>query len=302
MELHEIRYFLATSETLNFTRAAELCNVSQPALSRAIRNLEEKLGGGPLIHRERGKSHLTELGRIMVPYFEQVLTQLQEAAKRAKDFTQLDQGELRVGLMGTIGPVCLSNFIADFVHRHPGVKVSIQDGPVDEIEGALEQGEFDAAIFCRSEILDEKFHTLPLFKERFVVALPPEHVLAKLPHVKMRDLNGEHYLGRAQCEYYEHLRKIRLQLGGIEFVASHTSNREDWIQSMVVAGLGFTYLPEFVVTVPNLVTRPLVEPEVSRTIQLVTVRGRPHSPAVGAFVRQARQHSWQGKVEVAQPN
>ena len=301
MELHEIRYFLAISETLNFTRAAERCNVSQPALTRAIRNLEDKLGGGPLIHRERGKSHLTELGRIMLPYFERVYGQLQEAAKRAKDFTQLNEGELRVGLMSTIGPNCLSYFIAEFVERHPRVKVSLQDGSVNEIKQALERGELDAAIFCRPEPLDNKVHSLPLFEERFVVALPPNHPLTKLQQITMRDLDGEHYLGRAHCEYYERLRDIRMRLGGIEFVIRHTSNRDDWIQSMVMAGLGFTYIPEFAVTMPNLVTRPLVEPEVLRTIQLVTVRGRPHSPAVGAFVREARRHSWQGKVEMMQP-
>ena len=59
MELHEIRYFLAVCETLNFTRAAERCNVTQPSLTRAIQSLEGKLGGGPLINRERGNTHLT---------------------------------------------------------------------------------------------------------------------------------------------------------------------------------------------------------------------------------------------------
>src|SRR5262245_47825542 len=71
MELHEIRYFLALCDTLNFTRAAEQCNVSQPALTRAIQHLEGKLGG-PLVHRERANTHLTELGRIMRPYFQQI--------------------------------------------------------------------------------------------------------------------------------------------------------------------------------------------------------------------------------------
>jgi DNA-binding transcriptional LysR family regulator len=62
---------------------------------------------------------------------------------------------------------------------------------------------------------------------------------------------------------------------------------------MVMAGLGFTYIPEHAVTVPGLVIRPLVEPEVYRTVSLVTVRGRPHSPAVGAFVREAKRYDWQ---------
>jgi LysR substrate binding domain-containing protein len=61
---------------------------------------------------------------------------------------------------------------------------------------------------------------------------------------------------------------------------------------MVLAGLGFTYIPEYAVTVPGLQLRPLVEPEVYRTVSLVTVRGRPHAPAVGAFVRAAKRYRW----------
>ena len=67
----------------------------------------------------------------------------------------------------------------------------------------------------------------------------------------------------------------------------YRSERDDWIQVMALAGLGFTFIPEFAVTVAGLLTRPLVEPEVTRVINLVTVRGRPYSPAVGAFVRTA---------------
>ena len=70
MEIHEIRYFLATSETLNFTRAAEQCNVSQPALTRAIQQLEDELAG-PLIRREGKLSHLTDLGQRMLPLMQQ---------------------------------------------------------------------------------------------------------------------------------------------------------------------------------------------------------------------------------------
>jgi DNA-binding transcriptional LysR family regulator len=68
---------------------------------------------------------------------------------------------------------------------------------------------------------------------------------------------------------------------------------------MVLAGLGFTYIPEYAVTMPGLVVRPVVEPEVYRTVNLVTVRGRPHSPAVGAFVREAKRHRWTDHVEAS---
>src|SRR5690349_19087705 len=70
MEMHQVRYFLAVARTLNFTRAAEQCNVSQPALTRAIRQLEEELAG-TLLRREGKHSHLTDLGERMVPLMRQ---------------------------------------------------------------------------------------------------------------------------------------------------------------------------------------------------------------------------------------
>lgn len=61
---------------------------------------------------------------------------------------------------------------------------------------------------------------------------------------------------------------------------------------MVLARIGFAFRPEFSVTLPGLVVRPLVEPEVRRDVVLATMPGRPHSPAVAAFVRAARSFSW----------
>jgi len=92
---------------------------------------------------------------------------------------------------------------------------------------------------------------------------------------------------------------LREQIGDVELKRPYTSERDDWIQCMVVAGLGFTYIPEYAVTVPGIVTRPLIDPEVYRTVSLVTVRGRPHSPAVGAFLREAKRYRWENPV--AQP-
>ena len=82
MELHEIRYFLALSKTLNFTKAAEVCNVSQPALTRAIQKMEDELGG-LLFSRERNNTHLTELGRLLEPHLTEVLARTQQAKETA---------------------------------------------------------------------------------------------------------------------------------------------------------------------------------------------------------------------------
>jgi LysR family transcriptional regulator, hydrogen peroxide-inducible genes activator len=297
MEMHEIRYFLAVSETLNFTRAAEHCNVSQPSLTRAIKNLEEKLGSGPLVHRERGNTHLTELGHMMLPYFQGMLTNLQAAQDKARSYQTPSGAALTIGLMCTIGPKLLLDLFSEFQEAHPGLQINLVDGPVPLIEEQLAKGALDVAIYGKPETLDDRFFALPLFRERFMVALPPRHPLANQNGIRMRDLDQQRYLGRANCEFLDRLRQIRLEIGGVEFVRPYTSDRDDWVQTMVMAGLGFTYMPEYAVTLPGLTVLPLVEPEVWRTVQLVTVRGRPHSPAIGAFLRQVRRCKWAGKVD-----
>jgi LysR family transcriptional regulator, hydrogen peroxide-inducible genes activator len=104
MEMHQIRYFLAVCETLNFTRAAEQCNVTQPALTRAVQKLEEQLGG-LLFRRERHLSHLTDLGRLMRPQLEQVWKQTEAAKTTARSFLKLEDAPLSLGVMCTIGPM-----------------------------------------------------------------------------------------------------------------------------------------------------------------------------------------------------
>ena len=87
MEIHQVRYFLAVRDALNFTKAAGQCNVSQPALTRAIQKLEEELGG-PLFHRDRSPTSLTELGRQVTPLLEQVWDGVTGAKERAKGIAE----------------------------------------------------------------------------------------------------------------------------------------------------------------------------------------------------------------------
>lgn len=186
----------------------------------------------------------------------------------------------------------LVDLFSNFLKAHRGIEIYLKDAPADALEDYLTQGDIDVAIFCRPGDIEDKFHTLPLYRERFVVAVGPGHPFERLNAVRIKDLHEQNYLSRANCEYQDHLREIRENIGGVELKRPYTSERDDWIQCMVLAGLGFTYIPEFAVTIPGLVTRPLVEPEVYRTVSLVTVRGRPHSPAVGAFVREAKGYRW----------
>jgi DNA-binding transcriptional LysR family regulator len=294
MEIHEIRYFLALCETLNFTRAAEACNVTQPALTRAIKGLEDKLGG-PLIHRERGNTHLTELGRIMQPHFRDMAERLTEARRVARDHARMQSAVLRLGLMCTIGPKPLVDLVGGFVAANPGVELEMHDAPAATIEDDLIRGALDLAIYCRPEAEPDALHRLPLFAERLMVAVSPSHPLARLNAVRLQDLAGQCYVQRSNCEYDGTLDEA-LRARGVEVRTLYRSERDDWVQAMVMAGIGFTFIPEYAVTLSGLAARPLIDPEITRKPALVTMRGRPHSPAVGAFLRSCRLYPWADRL------
>jgi DNA-binding transcriptional LysR family regulator len=290
MEMQQVRYFLALSRTLNFTRAAEQCNVSQPALTRQIQLLEAELGG-PLFHRERQNTHLSELGRLMLPYLETIQAQTDAVRAQSQARRMLDGATLQIGVMCTIGPAILSDFVLGFRGANPNVDLLVRDMSLEAVQAQLTEGGLDVALFASPEPLEDRLHGLPLFEERFVIALSPGHPLAQKNIVCARDLNDQAYVNRANCEYYDHI-GVEFQKVGVKVRKVFASERDDWVQGMIKAGLGFGLFPEFCLTDPGLVMRRLVEPEFVRTIQLVTVRGRPHSPAVGALVRQARAFRW----------
>ncbi len=119
MELHQIRYFLALGETLNFTKAAEVCHITQPALTRAIRNMEEELGG-LLFSRERNNTHLTELGRLIEPHLTEIMARAGEAKQTAARFIKLEKAQLSLGVMCTISPVAICQLPQSLQGRQSG--------------------------------------------------------------------------------------------------------------------------------------------------------------------------------------
>lgn len=290
MEMQQVRYFLAVAETLNFTRAAERCNISQPALTRAIKALEDELGG-PLINREQRHTHLSELGRMMAPYFQTIQEQSISAKATATEFCKLGAATLKIGAMCTIGPSIVADFLARYSLGFNAVDIEVAALGLDAMKQKLMRGELEVALLASPAPLSDEFHAMPLFHENFVLALPMTHRLANADCVPCRELDGERYINRANCEYYDLVHETFVT-NGVRTRKVFSSECDEWVIGMIKAGLGVGYFPEFAVRDPDIILKPLVEPSFSRTVCLVTVRGRPHSPAVGAFVKQARLEKW----------
>lgn len=290
MEMHQVRYFLAAAKALSFTRAAEVCHVSQPALTTAIKKLEAQLGSA-LFHRDGRQVLLTEFGRRMEPHLSQILQQANAAETLAKDFRLLKEVPIRLGVMSTIGPMRLAAFLAEFEQRAPGVEVAVRDGAPEALAAALTADELDLAILNPLDGLGENYRAEPLYAERYVVILPPEHPFKDRDAIALRDLSEQPYVDRLACEMREKVMSVCEDMG-VKLYARLRSEREDWVQSMVMASIGFAFMPEFSVTDPNSVWRPLVDPAVERTISLISMPGRKHSPAVAVLIGTIRAHRW----------
>src|SRR5215217_2420404 len=298
MEMHQVRYFLAVAEELNFTRAAERCNVAQPSLTRAIKLLEGELGG-PLFNRERVNTHLSELGRMVKPYLEQVYEQTREAKRQALDFVKLKKTILKLGVMCTIAPDQLVDLVCAVQSRNPGIELEIMDSSAEKLEERLIEGDLEVAIHCpAANQKDERLHYMALYREQFLVVLPAEHPLGAKNGIRPGDLNGLRYLNRINCEFNGYAGALWKE-HGLTCETAYRSERDDWILAMVASGLGFGFMPGSSVSHPRVIGRPMIDPEFWREVSLVTVRGRPHSPGVGALVREAMRSRWLGRAALA---
>jgi len=292
MEMYQVKYVLAAARLLNFTKAAALCNVSQPALTKAVKTLEAELGA-QVFHREGKKILFSDFGRSLLPHLQHIAHETEATQNLADNFRLLNNVPIRLGVMSTIGPVRLSRFLAKFQTDHLGVEVAVTEASADDLKRQLDSAELDLAVLNAMDDARDSFTVQQLYQERYVVIFSPDHRLAKLNAIKLSDLSGEPYVDRLSCELREMVMAV-CAANNVTLYARFRSEREDWVQAMVLARIGFAFMPECSVTLPELLQRPLIEPEVSRTISLLSVPGRPYSPATAAMVRAAQSFRWPG--------
>jgi LysR family transcriptional regulator, hydrogen peroxide-inducible genes activator len=292
MEMQQVRYFLAVAEELNFTRASDKCNVTQPSLSRAVKLLEEELGG-PLFRRERKSTHLTDLGNMVRPHLQSVYDHSMLAKHLSRDLKK--KVPLKLGIMSTISPDEIVDLIANIRARHPEVELKLCDANAKDLRARLLAGDLEVVICALpGEEPDDRVHSISLFREQMVLAIHPGHRLAKARVFPVREMNGECYIHRVNCEFAGYADEI-LQQQGVTCTPTYWSERDDWTLAMVAAGLGFAFMPANSIKHPGVLGLPVVEPEFWRQVNLVSVRGRQFSPGVGSLVREAMRKTWFGK-------
>jgi LysR family transcriptional regulator, hydrogen peroxide-inducible genes activator len=293
MEMHQVRYFLAVAQHMNFSRAAKECNVTQPSLSRAIQQLEAELGG-LLFRREHKSTHLTDLGQMVRPYLETIYGASTKAKKLSRELKEFERVPLKLGIMSTISPTEIVDLIAALKTQYEGLELRLCDASAGDLRRRLLDGDLEVAVYALpGEQIDDRTHAFPLFNEQMVIAVHQGHRLANQGSYPVSELNGEHYIHRMNCEFAGYADHI-LSEKGVTCTPTYWSERDDWTLAMVAARLGFAFMPINAVKHPGVIPLPVVEPEFWRRVNLVTVRGRPYSPGVGALVREAARKKWFG--------
>ena len=199
MEMHQVRYFLAVARLLNFTRAAEACNVAQPSLTRAISMLEAEFGGD-LFRRERRNTHLTQLGDRMLPILRQCYESAQSAKALASSVKTGGKVSLTIAIGDTVDIAIIVPQIQELARGIKGLEFALMRGPQEKIAEDLKSGAAEVAV---TESFDQPWDRLdmwPLITERFVFACSKSHRLAGRSSVDLRELAGEHSIVGNSCE------------------------------------------------------------------------------------------------------
>jgi DNA-binding transcriptional LysR family regulator len=292
MEMQQVRYFITVAKTLNFTRAAEECNVTQPALTRAIKLLEYELGGD-LIRREGRNSHLTELGNKMLP----MLSQCYEAATSAKALAQaLSKGDvstLSVAVARTIDPLLLMVPFREMYDMFPGIQLKLKRGTAADIVEMLQVGQVDLAIGGPLGETWDRLEVWPMFSESFHLIVGEDHPFAMDDAVDLdvELIQGERFLLHCGNDLTDYERE-KLSAAGVDLHTAHEVNSDRDLEALVVSGFGIAISPSRLSRSGGIKHLDFAALDIQRSVAIYTVAGRLRSRETAALLSMLRCKDW----------
>jgi len=240
MTLSELRFVLAVAKERNFRRASEKCFVSQPALSLAIKKLEDDLGV-QIFERSRTDISPTSIGEKIIEQATKALEEVNQIRVIAKQGNNQLSGVFRLGLIYSVGPYLLPELIPILRLSAPDMPLDIEENLTAQLETQLKNGVIDAAVVALPfEVAG--MNTLPLYDEKYVVMVPVNHAWADRSSINAEELAEENVLLLNTGHCYSHQvlqacpdlsRKGQVLQG----------NSLETIRNMVASNLGITVLP-----------------------------------------------------------
>lgn len=242
-ELAQLRCFTTVATELNFRRAAERLNMTQPPLSRQIQLLEHHLGV-ELFTRSTRSVALTAAGRAFFIEAQNLLEQAQQAAVAARRFARGDIGSVTISFVGSAVYEFLPKVIAEARLKQPQVKIVLSEMNTYQQHEALRARRIDLGI-VRSPLLETGYATECLVREPFVLAVPVSHPLASAESVGVQDLDGQPFLMYSHSAYPPFnelltgmLRSARVAPQFVQWLGSSLT-----ILALVNAGMGLALVP-----------------------------------------------------------
>lgn len=290
MEMHQVRYFLAVAQLLNFTRAAEECNVTQPSLTRAIKQLEAELGGD-LFRRERPAAQLTELGQRMHPLLKQCYDAAIGARSLASSFKGGEIGALRIALTHSIDLSLLIPHLNEIRRQFNQLEFRFLRGTSREVGEFLKKGEAELGIAAEIDEAWDRLDTWPLFTEAFDLIVSRDNRLAGHDAIEPVDLRAEQLLGRSYCEHSTRI-SASLREHGIDVDHGHEISSERDLIELVEADFGIAMLPRTSPVPEGLKRTSIAGLDARRTVSLYGVAGRQRTAVANAVMRLLRGADW----------
>ncbi|WP_217143905.1 LysR family transcriptional regulator [Streptomyces sp. AC627_RSS907] len=286
-----LRYFVAVAEEGSLTRAAERLFVSQPALTKQIRQLEAGLGVD-LFTRSRTGMALTEPGRALMERVPALLAGWEAARREARTAASRAARVLRVGFLASAANEATQPIVAEFARRRPGWRAEMRQAAWSNPSAGLADADVDVALVRLPFPGQEALRVLPLFSEARCVALAATHPLAARGTIAFRELWDEPFVAAppATGRWRDHWLAADERDGHPVRVGAVTEQPDDWL-SAIANGYGIALAPESAARFysrPGVVYRPVTGVSPSR-VAVAWAPADDDNPVVQDFVRCCRE-------------
>ncbi|RWH82182.1 MAG: LysR family transcriptional regulator [Mesorhizobium sp.] len=257
--LRQLHYLSVAAQVGSFRRTAEMCQVDQSNVGRALKQLEDHLGIS-LFERARSGVRLTPAGRQFLADVSPALELLESARRSARGIRRAESGLVRIGILTSLAGGFLRQLVETYAERHPRVTIDVRDGGRREHLAAVRARRLDAAIITGAEPVPG-CETRELWRERVYVALPESHPLAARPKLDWPDLKAEHFIvsrGEPGPEVHDYIVRRSADYSTYPDVEEKVA-LQDTLMNLVSLGQGITLVSAAwtAVKVPELVLRPL---------------------------------------------
>ena len=286
MNRNHLALFHAVARAGGISRGAALARVSQPAVSKQIKELEEALGVSLLERLPRG-SRLTDGGRLLAEYAQRLAALEQEAARAMEEFRGLKRGRLAIGASTTIGAYLLPQALGEFHRRHPGLELQLEIANTHTVQRHLLAGTVELGLtegLMAAEYLDSKiFH-----EDELVVIAPPGHPLLKRKRVTARVLCREPFVLREEGSGTRAVIEQALRKRGLAAKPVVSLAGTEAVKHAVIAGIGLAIVSRLAIgcelEAGSLAVVPVTDLKIRRPLHLQTLRGRTLGPAAAQFL------------------